>query len=264
MDIPYKGLVLPVMLAALWVAESFWPQFTGRSGRVRHYGRNLALGLGNAALGALVFALALRQAADWAAAHGYGLLHQFEAAPWFEWTLAVVLLDMWQYFWHRLNHRVKFLWRFHAVHHADPELDASSAVRFHTGEIALSFCARMLVLPLLGMSLAQVALYEALSLPVVAFHHSNMRLPAWMDQGLRVFVVTPRMHWVHHSDWQPETDSNYASFLSVWDRLFGSFRLRANPATIHLGLDHWEASEHQGLWGMLRMPWRMWRGEPRK
>jgi sterol desaturase/sphingolipid hydroxylase (fatty acid hydroxylase superfamily) len=169
---------------------------------------------------------------------------------------AVVLMDGWMYLWHRLNHRLPWLWRFHAVHHADAEMDATSAVRFHTGEIALSSVARLAVLPLLGLSVGQVLLYEALLLPVILFHHSNVRVPAALDRVLRLVIVTPWMHWVHHSEWRPETDSNFSSVLSVWDRLFGSFRLRERPGEIRLGLGMTDEHAWRTLPGMLAMPFR--------
>jgi sterol desaturase/sphingolipid hydroxylase (fatty acid hydroxylase superfamily) len=146
-------------------------------------------------------------------------------------------------------------WRFHAVHHADAELDATSGIRFHSVEIALSSLARLILLPLIGITVPQVILYEAVSLPIILFQHSNIRLPGPIDRWLRVVIVTPWMHWVHHSQWQPETDSNYSSVLSVWDRLFGSFRLNEAPSEIRLGLEDWKEPEWRTLKGMLRAPW---------
>ena len=113
-----------------------------------------------------------------------------------------------------------------------------------------------MVLPLLGVTLPELLLYETISLPVILFHHSNLRLSNGADRCLRWLIVTPRMHYVHHSRWQPETDSNYTSLLSIWDRLFGSFRLRDQPAEISLGLDHYEEREWRRLPGMLAAPFR--------
>jgi len=173
-----------------------------------------------------------------------------------QWVTAIVFFDCWQYWWHRLNHRIPLLWRFHSVHHADAELDVSSGVRFHTGEMMLSFIARLAVIPLLGITLPQLAIYEAISLPVILFHHSNLRISGGLDRRLRWFIVTPWMHFVHHSRWQPETDSNYSSLLSVWDRIFGSFRLREKPEEISLGLNEWQEREWRRLPGMLAAPFR--------
>src|SRR5256885_17251711 len=99
--------------------------------------------------------------------------------------LAILLLDGGMYLWHRANHRLPLLWRFHRVHHSDPALDVTSAVRFHTGEILISSVLRLALIPLLGVSLWQILLYEALLLPVIQFHHSNVRLPERLDRWLR-------------------------------------------------------------------------------
>lgn len=243
------------LLAVLWVAESLAPMFPGRRRRLSHNLTNLGLAALNTVV-AIAFAVGILAVTEAARAHQFGLLHHLGGAPWIRWVLALVLIDCWQYWWHRLNHRIGFLWRFHAVHHADAELDASSGVRFHTVEIAFSFLARLLVLPLLGVTVPELLLYETLALPVILFHHSNLRLPAGLDRVLRWWIVTPRMHVVHHSRHQPETDSNYASLLSVWDRLFRSFRLREHPGEIELGLDHWKEHDWRSLRGLLTAPFR--------
>ena len=245
-----------VALAALWLLEGAVPMFEGRRERGRHDLGNLALGLFNAAVTSIAFAGTLLLTTEWAAANSFGLLHRVDIpTPWSA-VAAFLLIDWWQYVWHRMNHRVPLLWRFHAVHHADPDVDASTALRFHTVEIALSSAARLAVLPLLGVTMGQLLVYETILLPVIFFHHGNVRLPAAVDRLLRGVIVTPRMHWVHHSDWQPETDSNYSSVLSIWDRVFGSFRLRDDPSTLSLGLSYTRPDEERSIVGMLFMPFR--------
>jgi sterol desaturase/sphingolipid hydroxylase (fatty acid hydroxylase superfamily) len=140
------------------------------------------------------------------------------------------------------------------MHHSDPAVDASTGVRFHTGEIVMSGLARVALLPVLGFSLWQLALYDAMLLPVVLFHHSNVRFPRWLDYGLTMCVVTPAMHRVHHSQWRPETDSNFASILPLWDRMFRTFRLREDAHSLRLGLVEFEGQQWQTLWGMLKTP----------
>ena len=251
-----KPGVAALGLGILWAIEGALPMFEARERRARHGAANLALGLGNAALVSLLFAAATLAVTTWAHEEGVGLLHWLALPTLWSAVLALVLFDLWQYVWHRLNHRIPFLWRFHAVHHADRDLDATSGFRFHTGEILLSAAARLAVLPVLGLTVHQVLLYETVLLPIILFHHSNVRVPARLDGALRWLIVTPWMHWVHHSDWQPETDSNYASVFSVWDRLFRSFRLREDPGTISLGLKGVEHREWATLAGMLAMPFR--------
>jgi sterol desaturase/sphingolipid hydroxylase (fatty acid hydroxylase superfamily) len=163
---------------------------------------------------------------------------------------------MWQYWWHRFNHEIKFFWRFHAVHHSDADMNASTAIRFHTFEIMMSSCLRLLVLPLAGVTVAHLLVYETLLLPIILFQHSNIRIPFKVDSCLRWLIVTPWMHWVHHSRYQPETDSNYSSLLSIWDRLFGSFRLNRHPETISLGLDSFPDKEWKSLLSVLKSPFK--------
>jgi rSAM/selenodomain-associated transferase 1 len=244
-----------VVLAAAWTIEAIAPMFVGRQHRASHIATNFGLAAINAVV-SYAFAFAILFVTEWAGRNGFGLLNVLSLPAWAQWIAALLLFDCWQYWWHRINHRVPLFWRFHAVHHADAELDASSGVRFHTGEIVLSFLARLAVVPLIGLTISQLLLYEAFSLPIILFHHSNIRITDRVDRWVRWLIVTPRMHYVHHSRWRPETDSNYASFLSIWDRLFRSFRLRERPEEISLGLDHWEDREWRRLPGMLAAPFR--------
>ena len=251
-----KPVMATVALAIMWLLEGLIPMFEGRRERVRHDAPNVLLGVANAVVVAFVFAGATLVATEWAHSHSFGVLPWLGVEGVWAFALGFVLFDLWQYLWHRLNHQVPLLWRFHAVHHADRELSASSGLRFHTGEIVLSACVRLAVLPLLGMTVAQVLLYEAVLLPVILFHHGNVGVPARADRWLRWLIVTPWMHWVHHSDYQPETDSNYASVFSFWDRIFGSFRLVADPTALTLGLEETERRDWATLSGMLAMPFR--------
>ena len=252
-----KPAVAAGVLVVLWVLEAVAPMFAERRRRVSHDAANVALGLLNAVVAALLFGGAMLLVTEWARQEPFGLLHWLDWPAWIAWPLGLVLFDAWMYVWHVLNHKTPLLWRFHAVHHADRELDASSAMRFHTGEIVLSSCARLAVLPLIGLTMPQLLVYESILLPVILFHHSNVRVPRRVDAIIRWVVVTPWMHWVHHSRWQPETDSNYASVLSIWDRLFGTFRLRDDPTRIELGLDDdHDERQWRTLWGMLTRPFR--------
>ncbi len=253
-----KTLTAVTVLVVLWIAEAFAPFYTNFSGglsqRLRHGARNLGFGLFNAGVLLLLFSTAFAAVTAWGCERGFGLAASIRWPPWAEMLLVFVLFDAWMYLWHRANHTIPLLWRFHRMHHSDPELDATSALRFHTGEVVLSALARMAVLPLLGMTLNQLVIYEMVFLPVILFHHSNVSFPRWIDRGLLAVVVTPAMHRVHHSRWRPETDSNYGSIFPYWDILAGSFRLRADARTVHLGLDGMDTPAWQSVAGMLRTP----------
>lgn len=245
-------------LAVLWTVESAAPMFENSGKRLGHDVGNLALGVFNAGVTSILFASATLAVTETAGTAGFGLLNlsYVEGLPsWVGFVLAILVFDAWQYVWHRLNHRLPFLWRFHAVHHSDAAMDATTGLRFHTGEIVLSSIARLAVLPVLGLSITHLLVYETILLPIIFLHHSNVRMPAGIDRVLRAVIVTPWMHWVHHSDWQPETDSNYSSIFSWWDRIFGSFRLRRDPSGIRLGLGQPE-SEWRTVRGVFTMPLR--------
>lgn len=244
------------LLAALLLWETISPFFHFPKGgdRLRHGGRNVALGLVNATASALAFTALWWGAATFSREHGIGLLHHLPWAEPLTWIAAILLLDAWTYGFHRMSHRIPLFWRFHRVHHSDPHMDVTTASRFHIGEIALSAILRVPVIILLGIELGPLVLYELLMFAVVQFHHANVSVTEKWDRILRIFIVTPFMHKVHHSRWRPETDSNYSALLSIWDRLFRSFRRNDRPHDLRLGLDEFDAPSRQSLRGMLGTP----------
>lgn len=251
--------VSSVSLLALLLAWESWKPFFAyfvRAGgeRARHAVKNLALGVLNAVVTGLLFVGIWWSTAAWAEREHFGLLRWVELPVWARLAGAVLLFDAWMYFWHRLNHRVAFLWRFHRTHHSDPRMDVTTANRFHLGEILLSSILRVPVIALLGLRLWELAVYEAAMFAVVQVHHANIALPAWLDRGLRALIVTPFMHKVHHSRWRPETGSNYSSLFSFWDRLFRTFRLREDPSTLNLGLDEFDSPRDHTFFGLLATP----------
>lgn len=249
------------VLVALLLWETAHPFFdffrTKPKERSTHAVRNLVLGAINGAVVSVGFVGLWLAAATWAEAHGIGLLHMLSAwglPDWGHAVGAILLLDAWTYLWHRLNHVVPFFWRFHRVHHNDPHMDVTTASRFHLGEIVLSSALRIPLILLLGVELWELVLYEILMFAVVQFHHANVALPPAVDRVLRWIIVTPAMHKVHHSRLQPETDSNFSAFLSVWDRIGRSLRLRKDPSGIQFGLHDYDDAAHQSFFGMLRTP----------
>ncbi|NBC15579.1 MAG: sterol desaturase family protein [Gammaproteobacteria bacterium] len=242
-----------IALAALFAAEGWLPAYAGRGQRLRHGANNLGLAAVSAAVGALTAPL-LVLSVETAAAHGIGLCHTLDLG----WpacaALTFVLFDGWMYAWHRANHRIPFLWRFHRVHHTDPAMDSTTALRFHPGEILLSALANCLVLMALGMSLGMLVLYKSVMVLVIMFHHSNLAVPARLDARLRRLIVPPSMHRVHHSAVRAETDSNYGTVFSFWDRLFGSFRLRDDPEAIRFGIGAYDDAAWQRPLRLLRLP----------
>lgn len=243
-------------LALLFAAESWLPAYqAGRERRLRHGLDNLGLALSSAAVAAataplLVLAVQFAQARDLGLCPALGLGGPICG------LLTFVLFDLWMYAWHRANHRVPLLWRLHQVHHTDPAMDSTTALRFHPGEILLSTLANCVVLMALGMSLGLLVLYKSVMVLVILFHHSNLAVPARLDARLRWLLVPPSMHRVHHSVVRAETDSNYGTVLSVWDRLFGSFQLRNDPERIRfgIGIGRYDGADWQHPLRLLRLP----------
>ncbi len=259
-----KTLVAGGVLVALLVAESLHPFFEHYDvfsrDRGAHVLRNLAMGILNSTVVAVFFVGLWLAASVWAADRGFGLLNwlaSLGAPGWLHLAGAVLLLDAWMYAWHRLNHEVPFLWRFHRVHHSDNRMDVSTASRFHVGEIVFSSALRIPVILLVGVYAWELVLYETLLFAVVQFHHANLGLPPAVDRALRALIVSPDMHKVHHSRHQPETDSNYSSVFSFWDRLARTFRSRDDFGGFRTGLDGFDdETSYQSVPGMLATPLR--------
>ena len=257
-----QAISLVVGLAIFLSWETIQPFFgffrTPNKDRVRHGALNLVLGAANSLAVALLFASLWLWAAEWAYANDFGLLYWLsrnaEIPVWLHIVMAVLLLDVWTYTWHRLNHRIHFLWRFHRVHHSDRKMDVTTATRFHIGEIIFSSALRIPLILILGVYVWELVLYETIMFAVVQFQHANVAVPPALDRFLRVFIVTPNMHKVHHSRIQVETDSNYSSLLSIWDRLFRSFRMRNDPDNIEFGVDELSTEESGSFAGLLKMP----------
>jgi sterol desaturase/sphingolipid hydroxylase (fatty acid hydroxylase superfamily) len=249
-------LVTACGLILLLTLETWLPAAGNRRSRLRHAARNLTLGLLNAVAVALLAAPLIASVSGRAEESRFGLLNLLSLPPAISAVTAFLLFDGWLYLLHRANHKFGFLWRFHRVHHSDPEMDATTAIRFHTGEVLISSALRLAVIPLLGITLWQLLVYESLMMPVIMFHHSNVNFPENLDRWLRVLIASPAMHRVHHSRARVETDSNYAIIFSFWDRLWGTLRLRRDGRPVHFGLDEYDADEWQRVRGLLTTPFQ--------
>jgi sterol desaturase/sphingolipid hydroxylase (fatty acid hydroxylase superfamily) len=217
----------------------------------------------NLAVSAVAFGTALafvRPAAErafaWTGAESFGLLHLVALPAPLELAVAFLFMDLTFYYWHRLNHQVPFLWRFHNVHHFDPDLDVSTAFRFHFGEIALSAGLRVVQVVLIGLSGWAFALYEVAFQANTLFHHSNLRLPIRVERMLNRLLVTPRMHGIHHSQIEDETNSNYGVVLPWWDRLHRTLGLNVPQSAIVIGVPGYSEPGDNRFWHALTSPFR--------
>lgn len=252
----YKTALLIINILLFFTLESIFPFFRrqGFVSRLRHSGQNIFLGLVNGLLAALIFGGLYSKLFNWMSQNSLGLLNNLPLGPAGRTVFGLLLIDLWMYTWHRLNHTIPLLWAFHSVHHTDSEMDASTFIRFHPGEILLSSLLKLPVFLIIGPDLEIVLFYEiALNLSTI-FHHSNLALPEQLDSLLRAVIVTPNMHRVHHSVKLREGNSNYSTTLSIWDRLFFSFVKPFKPAKIRLGVKGYEAAKWHTFPGMLITP----------
>ncbi|HEV2720897.1 MAG TPA: sterol desaturase family protein, partial [Thermoanaerobaculia bacterium] len=209
--------VIVVTGGVLLLAETLSPLRRRVEPKLRRVARNLSIGGIALVITPLLQALILQPAAAAIARHRIGLLQAVEWPRWLEIAVGVVFLDYTLWWWHWANHRVPFFWRFHLVHHVDRDLDASTALRFHFGELALSVPVRALQMAIIGADPFTLWLWQTIVFASILFHHSNLRLPMAFERVLVRFIVTPRMHGIHHSDRLDDTDSNWSNLLSFWD-----------------------------------------------
>ena len=211
------------------------------------------------ALRALAIALpllAIGAAVD-AGRMGWGLFNALDWPLWLEVVLAILILDLAIWAQHLVTHKVPILWRFHRVHHADRDFDVTTALRFHPVEILASMMLKIGLVYLLGPAALAVLLFEIILNGTAMFNHSNLRLPLWLDRAVRLVLVTPDMHRVHHSIHRHEHDSNYGFALSVWDRIFRTYRPKpeAGHDLMTVGLE-WQDERPSRLGWALMLPFR--------
>lgn len=250
---PWVTPVVAILaFAAMAIGETIASLRLRREPRAPHTIRNLATGGLAAAIVLPLQLLILVPAALWIESRGIGLLALVSLPSWIEIAIAFLLLDYTLWWWHRFNHTIPFLWRFHLIHHIDLDLDASTAFRFHFGELTLSVLARTLQIAIIGASPVAVSIWQAVLFVSILFHHSNMRLPVGLERFLVLFIVTPRMHGIHHSNYRNETDSNWSSILSLWDRLQGTLVLNVPQQAITIGVPAYDDPSEVG-WAKIQL-----------
>jgi sterol desaturase/sphingolipid hydroxylase (fatty acid hydroxylase superfamily) len=245
-------VIAVVGLALFMTVERSLPYFEYGIERPRQRWHNLGLVLAVfIVVGALASVLVVPVV--WADAHRFGLMYRL-GVPWpLAMMIGVFLIDLWNYAQHVTMHSVPALWRIHRVHHADTALDASSGIRAHPIEIALLTFVLGCGMALLGVPMASLIIYNAISLPWFLLNHSNIRFPVWFERWGSLVMSTPDFHRVHHSSHQSETDSHYGCVFSIWDRLFGTAG-SADVPRLQFGLDRFRGRDEQTVWRLLKMP----------
>ncbi len=224
MDGKLVAIIPALVFASIAILEFIRPRRALRFGRLRRWTTGFVLFASNRfTVWLLAWIIAVPIAANWAEKNSIGLFNQIALPLWAEWLGAFLLLDFAMWLQHLLTHKLPLLWRLHKVHHADPDIDVSTAIRFHPAEIAFSVLWKAGWVMLLGVAAPVIIAFEAWLAANAAFNHGNIELPRQLDRTVRLLLVTPDMHLVHHSVIVREQQSNYGFALTIWDRLFGTY-----------------------------------------
>ncbi|MGH9315729.1 MAG: sterol desaturase family protein [Thermoanaerobaculia bacterium] len=250
----FSALLVAGAFLLLLALETWRPLRKSVSSKLDRAARNFMMGGISLALLNLLQAPVLVPFARWAQGHRVGFLNLMPLAPVARIAAAVVLLDYTLWIWHRWNHTVPFLWRFHLVHHVDRDMDASTAFRFHFGEQTLSIGYRLLQVGLIGADPASIWIWHGLLVAAIVFHHSNARLPIGLERLLVKVLVTPRMHGIHHSNYRNEANGNWSSLFSAWDYLHGTMLLNVPQESVAIGVPAYRQERDVTLGKILAMP----------
>ncbi len=256
----HRSAILVGGIMFFWLVEGSWPLFQFQYNKWRHAGVNFFFTL-TTILVNFPLAFILVKSSSWAVDNQFGILHLIPNLPlWIQALAGLLFLDLigaWTAHW--VQHKVKFLWRFHIIHHADQYVDTTTANRHHPGESLVRFIFTALAILITGAPMWLIFLYQSLSVILSQFNHANITLPRWLDAVVSLVVVTPNMHHIHHHYIQPYTDSNYGNIFSVWDRLFGTFA-KLDQQKIIYGIDtHPEPKENSKVSSLLRIPFQKYR-----
>lgn len=253
----HRSLILVAGITLFWLIENAFPLFQFKYNKWQHAGINIFFTLTTIIVN-FCLAFILLKTADWTVENNFGILHWLPEIPIGLFTLiGLLLLDLiGAYFVHWVQHKTKWMWRFHLIHHTDTWIDTTSANRHHPGESVIRFVFTTLAVLIVGSPMWMVFLYQTLSVVATQFNHANITLPKKIDTLLSYFIVSPNMHKVHHHYVLPYTDSNYGNIFSVWDRLFGTFMTLPAEEIVY-GVDtHMMPEENNELMNLLKIPFQ--------
>jgi sterol desaturase/sphingolipid hydroxylase (fatty acid hydroxylase superfamily) len=256
----HRTIMLVGGITFFWIIESIMPFFPLNYNKWKHAGTNFFFTI-TTILVNFPLAFLLVKASDWAQNHSFGVLYLLPKIP--NWAFAIIgllLMDLiGAYFVHWTQHKVKWMWKFHLIHHSDTNIDTTSANRHHPGESVFRLLFTILAVIIIGAPMWLVFMYQFLSVLLSQFNHANLILPKWLDMALSYIIVTPDIHHVHHHYQLPYTDSNYGNIFSVWDRLFGTL-LSIDRSKLIYGIDtHMAPSENAEIKPLLKIPFQEYR-----
>jgi sterol desaturase/sphingolipid hydroxylase (fatty acid hydroxylase superfamily) len=250
------GGVLAAVYVALLIIETQFPLREAKCPKPKRLLVNVCLSGLALATGVYIVAPVALVLAMWSAETSFGLLNVLSLPPTLKFIFGFLAMDLTFYYWHRANHAFPLFWRFHNVHHVDQDLDVSTSLRFHFGEVFYSVGFRALQVYLLGISMLTYLVYDVAFQCATLFHHSNVRLPLRLERALNKIIVTPRMHGIHHSIVKEETNSNYSVIFKWWDVLHGTLRLNIKQADIIIGVPAYMKPQDNRLLSLLILPFR--------
>lgn len=253
----HRALILAGGITFFWLIETIKPLFMLKYKKWQHAGINIFFTITSIIVNFLM-AFILLWTSKWTVENNFGILEFVSGInPWIYLIIGLLLLDLiGAYLVHFVEHKVKFLWRFHLVHHSDIWVDTTTANRHHPGESVIRFVFTTLAVVLVGAPMWMVFLYQSASVVLSQFNHANISLPVKMDKMLSYVIVSPDMHKVHHHYILPQTDSNYGNIFSIWDRLFGTFSTIKREDIVY-GIDtHMEIEKNNSVINLLKIPFQ--------
>ncbi len=253
----HRALILACGIAFFWLLESVRPMFDFKYRKWHHAGINIFFTVTTIVVNFLM-AFLLLLSAEWTAKNHFGILQWLPQMPmWLFAITGLLLLDfVGAYLVHIAEHKTKFLWRFHLIHHTDTWIDTTSANRHHPGESVIRFVFTTIGVLIAGTPMWIVFLYQSLSVVFSQFNHANIALPKKIDDAMSWIFVSPNMHKVHHHYLMPYTDSNYGNIFSIWDRIFGTFKKLPKEEIVY-GIDtHPNPEQHNSIGNLLKIPFK--------
>jgi len=255
----HRTILLVSGLAIFWGIESAAPLFRFKNIKWKHALTNIFFTLTTAVVN-LPLAFILVLASDWVGANNIGVLQWISMPVWVQAIVGLLILDLvGAWLIHYVEHHVKWMWKFHLIHHSDQHVDTTTGNRHHPGESIFRFAFTTLAVVVAGAPMWLVFLYQTLSVVLTQFNHSNVKMPAWLDKILVWVICTPNMHRVHHHYRQPYSDQNYGNVFSFWDRIFGTY-IEVDNSKLVYGVDtHMEPEITGSIGRMLKVPFEAYR-----
>ena len=249
----HRALLLAGGIALFWIIEYIIPLFRFRYNKWKHAGINIFFTLTTVVVN-FGFALLIVFTSDWCRANSFGLLYWLHLPLWVELIIGLLVLDLiGAYLIHFIQHKIKWMWKFHMVHHSDTYVDTTTANRHHPGESVFRAVFTLIAVWILGAPIWLLMIYQTLSALLSQFNHANISLPLWLDRSISWLIVSPNMHKVHHHYMRPETDTNYGNIFSIWDRLFSTYK-ETPVQDLKFGLDVLQGRNVHNLGEQLKVP----------